>query len=168
MALQRVSQRSRGEENKITLEYLSDIHSRHEEWLIEEKFPLPAPVFVVDANKDLDGIKMQFLSQKDKVVADLLRVSDEKETESHDKGHLVGQSLEEATATHCHRVGDGYFCSLCGMTVKDLYAAKNHMEAKHYSSGESYSCEICHKQFATRNAYFCHKSRCMRKLRNNL
>jgi len=89
VALQRVSQRSRGEENKITLEYLSDIHSRHEEWLIEEKFPLPAPVFVVDANKDLDGIKMQFLSQKDKVVADLSRVSDEKEIESHDKENSI-------------------------------------------------------------------------------
>jgi len=84
VALQRVRQRSRREENKITLEYLSEIHRRHEEWLIEEKFPLPAPVIVVDANEDLDGIKMQFLSHKERIVADLLRASDEKETESRD------------------------------------------------------------------------------------
>ena len=50
-ALERINVRARSEENKIPLEYLNQLHSHHEDWLIHKKYPLPAPVLVIDADK---------------------------------------------------------------------------------------------------------------------
>merc|ERR1712079_499462 len=55
-ALERINVRARSEENKIPLEYLQELHDLHEDWLLSGKHPLPAPVFVIDADKDLDEI----------------------------------------------------------------------------------------------------------------
>ena len=44
VALQRVRQRSRGEEHLISEEYIRDLHTLHEDWLIHHKYPVPAPV----------------------------------------------------------------------------------------------------------------------------
>jgi len=52
-ALERINVRARSEENTIPLEYIQQLHSLHEEWLISGKYPLPAPVLVIDADKDL-------------------------------------------------------------------------------------------------------------------
>jgi deoxyadenosine/deoxycytidine kinase len=41
---QRIFQRGRSEENYISLDYLKSIHNLHEDWLINKKFFLPAPV----------------------------------------------------------------------------------------------------------------------------
>jgi len=85
------------------------------------------------------------------------------------KGFIIsnfGQSLEEATSENCEKSIEGFICKVCGITVKDFYAAKNHMEAKHFTSHGGYSCELCNKVCATRNAYSCHKSRCLKKARN--
>ena len=44
VALQRVRERSRGEEHLISEEYIRDLHNLHEDWLINQKYPVPAPV----------------------------------------------------------------------------------------------------------------------------
>jgi len=56
-ALERINVRARSEENKIPLEYLNQLHSHHEDWLIHKKYPLPAPVLVIDADKNLDEMQ---------------------------------------------------------------------------------------------------------------
>ena len=79
VALQRVRERSRGEEHLISEDYIRDLHTLHEDWLIHHKFPVPAPVVgrtsqllllasiffclrfpVVDANKDVKDMKLVF------------------------------------------------------------------------------------------------------------
>ena len=50
-ALERINVRARSEENTIPLEYIQELHSLHEDWLISGKYPLPAPVLVIDADK---------------------------------------------------------------------------------------------------------------------
>ena len=50
-ALERINVRARSEENQIPLDYLEQLHSLHEDWLIQGKYPVPAPVLVIDADK---------------------------------------------------------------------------------------------------------------------
>merc|ERR1711899_707515 len=52
-ALERINIRARSEENQIPLDYLKQLRDLHESWLVDEKYPLPAPVLVIDADKDL-------------------------------------------------------------------------------------------------------------------
>merc|ERR1712079_482561 len=56
-ALERINVRARSEENKIPLEYLQELHDLHEDWLLSGKHPLPAPVVVIDADKDLNEMQ---------------------------------------------------------------------------------------------------------------
>ena len=49
-ALERMKERNRGEEAGVPLDYLKDLHTLHEDWLIHKKHPLPAPVLVIDAD----------------------------------------------------------------------------------------------------------------------
>ncbi|KAK4311698.1 hypothetical protein Pmani_016830 [Petrolisthes manimaculis] len=51
--------RARDEETGLTLELFEQLHQRYEDWLNEEKFALPCPVLVVDANSDLRTIAPQ-------------------------------------------------------------------------------------------------------------
>ena len=50
-ALERINVRARSEENTIPLEYIQQLHSLHEDWLISGKYPFPAPVLVINADK---------------------------------------------------------------------------------------------------------------------
>lgn len=56
-ALERINVRARSEENQIPLDYLEQLHSLHEDWLIQGKYPVPAPVLVIDADKDLSEMQ---------------------------------------------------------------------------------------------------------------
>jgi len=55
LAFERLKQRGRQEEASVTLNYLQKLHERHENWLIHKQYPVPAPVMVVDVNKDLQS-----------------------------------------------------------------------------------------------------------------
>jgi len=98
VAWARLRRRDRAEEEAVSLGYLRDLHNLHEEWLIKEEFPVPGPVIVIDANKDLEGIKMEFLSQRDDILskfhkeinADML-ASESKENVSPELGENSGK-----------------------------------------------------------------------------
>lgn len=56
MLHERIRQRARSEEQTIPLQYLMDLHTLHEQWLMENKQNLPAPVLVIDANCTLPAM----------------------------------------------------------------------------------------------------------------
>jgi len=80
VALQRVRERSRGEEHLISEKYIRDLHHLHEDWLIKKKYPVPAPVLVVDANKDVKDMKLVF-----EKIAELSSVTKVNEENSEDE-----------------------------------------------------------------------------------
>uniref|UniRef100_A0A6G1SF43 Thymidine kinase 2, mitochondrial n=1 Tax=Aceria tosichella TaxID=561515 RepID=A0A6G1SF43_9ACAR len=48
--MDRIKVRSRKEEKDISIEYIQSLHDLHENWLMSGKFPVPAPVLVLDTN----------------------------------------------------------------------------------------------------------------------
>jgi len=52
--MERINQRGRQEEEGLPFTFLQDLHTRHEDWLVHGKYPLPAPVMVLDGNHDLE------------------------------------------------------------------------------------------------------------------
>jgi len=57
ICMKRLEQRGRSEENSVPLEYLSQIHTRHEEWFVERS-DLPSavsskPTLIIDCTKDI-------------------------------------------------------------------------------------------------------------------
>lgn len=48
--MERIKVRSRAEEKDISYDYVKSIHDLHENWLMKAKFPVPAPVLVLDTN----------------------------------------------------------------------------------------------------------------------
>lgn len=48
--MERIRIRSRAEEKDISFDYIKSLHNLHEDWLIKRKFPVPAPVLVLDTN----------------------------------------------------------------------------------------------------------------------
>lgn len=76
-ALERVNIRNRSEENSIPLEYLKDLHDLHEDWLMKKKYPLCAPVVVIDADQDMLEMQAEYRKQEPSIFgtmkADLLQ-----------------------------------------------------------------------------------------------
>eukprot|EP00092_Neocalanus_flemingeri_P030157 GFUD01032735.1.p1 GENE.GFUD01032735.1~~GFUD01032735.1.p1 ORF type:complete len:274 (-),score=79.28 GFUD01032735.1:265-1086(-) len=52
--MERINARGRQEEEGLPLTILKDLHTRHEDWLIHGKYPIPAPVIVMDNNLKLE------------------------------------------------------------------------------------------------------------------
>lgn len=48
--LDRIRVRSRKEEKDISYDYILSLHNLHEDWLMSGKYPVPAPVLVLDTN----------------------------------------------------------------------------------------------------------------------
>ncbi|XP_073439073.1 thymidine kinase 2, mitochondrial isoform X2 [Dendrobates tinctorius] len=67
---QRLKMRCREEERVIPLEYLSAIHRLYEEWLIDRSsFPVPAPVLVIDADKNMEEMIQHYEENRGKILA---------------------------------------------------------------------------------------------------
>ena len=49
-------------------------------------------------------------------------------------------------------------CSLCGKVSRDLYNAKDHLEAKHFPSESGYNCEFCGKTYKSKGSLTSHVS----------
>jgi deoxyadenosine/deoxycytidine kinase len=60
-AFDRIKLRAREEENNISLQFVHKLHNFHDNWLLNHKFPVPAPVLVLDANLDQNEIKQMYL-----------------------------------------------------------------------------------------------------------
>ncbi|XP_072278774.1 thymidine kinase 2, mitochondrial [Pyxicephalus adspersus] len=66
---QRLKMRCREEERVIPLEYLEAIHSLYEDWLIKQtSFPVPAPVLVIDADKNLEEMIRHYEENRGKIL----------------------------------------------------------------------------------------------------
>ncbi|KAL3859905.1 hypothetical protein ACJMK2_010089 [Sinanodonta woodiana] len=69
VVFQRLKDRNRAEEQRITLEYLQALHDLHEEWLIKKsKFPTPCPVLVIDANNSLPEMLKIYEERKSEIL----------------------------------------------------------------------------------------------------
>lgn len=61
----RMVQRNRPEESTVSLDYLTDLHKQYEKWLMEcDPNTLPAPVVVLDVDKDLKQVAMMYAQLK--------------------------------------------------------------------------------------------------------
>ncbi|XP_021914698.1 deoxynucleoside kinase isoform X2 [Zootermopsis nevadensis] len=61
VVFERMKARAREEESCVPLEYLRKLHKLHEDWLLNQtKFCCPAPVMVLDANRDLSEMEEEF------------------------------------------------------------------------------------------------------------
>lgn len=56
MCLQRIRTRNRPEEAPINLDYLIQLHERHEEWLLSKSVTSQIPVLTIDANQTKDRV----------------------------------------------------------------------------------------------------------------
>ena len=90
MSLRRLRDRSRGEEHLIDEDYIRTLHSLHEDWLMEKKFPVPAPVLVVDANKDISDMTELF-----RVISDKWGIRKEDER-TEDKENTPERAVRES------------------------------------------------------------------------
>jgi len=68
VALSRLMKRGRGEEHLIAKAYIDDLHTLHEDWLVHHKHALPAPVIVVDANKDITEMQEVYDEQEENLM----------------------------------------------------------------------------------------------------
>uniref|UniRef100_A0A0B6Z8N4 Deoxynucleoside kinase domain-containing protein n=1 Tax=Arion vulgaris TaxID=1028688 RepID=A0A0B6Z8N4_9EUPU len=66
--LERIKKRSRTEEAGVPLSFLQALHNLHDDWLIHKKYPVPAPVLVLDANYDLDKMKETYNSRSQEIL----------------------------------------------------------------------------------------------------
>jgi len=67
--------------------------------------------------------------------------------------------LDELAAEYLSRTDQGYYrCRVCSKDSKDKYAAKMHLESKHFPTINKYNCDLCGKCFNTKNAFNTHKS----------
>ena len=75
ICFERIKKRSRSEESNISLEYLENLHELHEQWLMEQKFFVPAPITVINADLDTEDMSQFY----ERIDIDLL----------HGKGNLA-------------------------------------------------------------------------------
>ncbi|GFN98393.1 thymidine kinase 2, mitochondrial [Plakobranchus ocellatus] len=65
---ERLKRRSRQEEVGVPMSLIESLHKLHDEWLLQKKFPVPAPVLVLDANNDLDAMKEVYNTRRQEIL----------------------------------------------------------------------------------------------------
>lgn len=66
---ERLKRRCREEEKVIPLDYLESIHQLYEDWLIKRvSNPIPAPVLVIPADRDIQEMLHQYEKERDKIL----------------------------------------------------------------------------------------------------
>lgn len=60
---QRMINRQREEESIVPIDYLRQLHSLHEQWLMEGRFPQPCPILILDGNAADMKIEYEKLEQ---------------------------------------------------------------------------------------------------------
>lgn len=66
---ERIKKRSRKEECGVPFELIQSLHDLHEEWLIQgKKYKIPAPVLVLDANKDYSEITQVYEDKRREIL----------------------------------------------------------------------------------------------------
>jgi deoxyadenosine/deoxycytidine kinase len=60
----RMKIRGRTEESSVSLDLIKKLYTQHENWLIKKLEPCPAPVLILDADKDLNYVK----NEADKIL----------------------------------------------------------------------------------------------------
>lgn len=89
---QRIKRRNRSEESSVPLEYLQQIHDRHEEFLIKKENVLenlkPVPVLKLDCNEDFEHTPANL------------------EEHLHNITQFIGQTLHAQAAEHNNRPND--------------------------------------------------------------
>lgn len=79
--MDRIRVRSRTEEREISFDYINSLHTLHEDWLIRGKYPVPAPVLVLDTDcrqsslVDLYEIASPYLTGQKRVDRSLMTLS---------------------------------------------------------------------------------------------
>ena len=63
-AMERIQSRSRGEESLIPIIQVKKLHDLYEKWLIKEKFPRPAPVVTINADKNIEQMVEEYIKQE--------------------------------------------------------------------------------------------------------
>ncbi|XP_047482640.1 deoxynucleoside kinase-like [Penaeus chinensis] len=67
----RMLERGRSEEAGVPLGYLKQVHNYYENWLLEHKPRAPpAPVLVIDADKDLEKVKEEYRQKKEVIMGE--------------------------------------------------------------------------------------------------
>jgi len=63
--LNRINKRGRKEEASVKPEFLYTLHQMHEDWLVHKKFPVPAPVVILDGSQNFTQFKAEVNSWAD-------------------------------------------------------------------------------------------------------
>ncbi|CAL4180663.1 unnamed protein product, partial [Meganyctiphanes norvegica] len=68
----RMMKRGRTEEAGVPLQYLKQVHDYYEKWLIDgSPKAAPAPVLIIDADKDLDTILAEYEQKKPLILGEV-------------------------------------------------------------------------------------------------
>ncbi|XP_034237186.1 deoxynucleoside kinase-like isoform X2 [Thrips palmi] len=85
----RMLSRARTEESCVPLDYLQKLHQFHEDWLYHRKsFNCPAPVLVIDADKDLEMMAADFLTCEAKISDAVANLGKQRNVSSPSKMNL--------------------------------------------------------------------------------
>jgi deoxyadenosine/deoxycytidine kinase len=66
LCYERIQRRKRPEESSVSLDYVQKLHESYEHWLLHTK--TPAPVLVIDVNKELDQVKQDYIRNQNYIL----------------------------------------------------------------------------------------------------
>lgn len=68
VAHERILKRARTEEDKVSIEYLKQLHDLHEDWLIHNKYKMTTPVLILDGDLDADSMMNEYQRAEDEIA----------------------------------------------------------------------------------------------------